>query len=265
MPELPDVEIFRRYVDSTSLHREIQNLNIYDNSMLGDISGRSIQMRLKGRKLESTLRHGKYLFIKTNKGEWLVLHFGMTGYLNYAKNGSKPSDHLKLLIEFNNGYHLAYYCQRKLGLIDLIESTGDFINEKELGIDPYSEKFDFNTYRKMAGNSRGTIKYFLMDQSIMAGIGNIYSDEILFHAGIRPKSKSNKLDDHANELIFENMNEVFSTAIKNKAKPDSMPDSYLITHRNPGEKCPVCDGKIKKEKVSGRSSYYCPQHQKLII
>lgn len=263
MPELPDVEIFRNYLNSTSLHQKIKNADIREKDMLGEVSSRSLQMRLKGRQFESALRHGKYLFTKTDKAEWLILHFGMTGFLKYYKNPDEAPEHIRLRIDFVNDYHLAYDCQRKLGYIDLVPDIQSFIQKKELGIDPYREKLDFEQFKELLKEKRSTIKSAFMDQSLMAGIGNIYSDEIFFQAKIHPGSKADKLGDKELKTVYEKMKQVLQIAIDKEVNPEHFPDFFLLPYRKPGEKCPVCSGIINKKKISGRSSYFCPKHQKL--
>jgi formamidopyrimidine-DNA glycosylase len=264
MPELPDVEVFRQYMNSTALHQKIANVAVKDESLLGEASSRLLQMRLKGREFESTLRHGKYLFAKTDHEEWLVLHFGMTGFLKYFKNSEEAPEHIRMQIDFKNDYHLAYDCQRKLGLIDLTEDYKEFIKQKELGIDPFREELDFTLFKEMMQGRRGSVKSSLMNQQLMAGVGNVYSDEILFHAKIHPESTVKGLSEEQLKTIFMKMKEVLETAIDKNVEPGEFPESFLLTHRGPGEKCPLCGGKIEKSTVSGRSSYYCPDHQKLV-
>jgi len=264
MPELPDVEVFRRYMNATSLHQKIANVSVKDKSLLGNVKLRSLQTKLKNTRLQSTARHGKYLFAETDEGDSLVLHFGMTGFLKYFKNEDEAPEHVRLLLEFRNGYHLAYDCQRKLGLIDMTDDYHRFVKQKELGKDPMREDFDFSAFKDLMQGKRGSIKSALMNQQLLAGIGNVYSDEILFHAKIHPESSASELNDEQLHSIFKAMKKVLETAIDKKVNPDDFPKSYLLPHRQPGESCPLCDGKIQKATISGRSGYFCPEHQKLI-
>lgn len=264
MPELPDVEVFRRYMNATSLHQKIDRVSVEDPSVLGDVPTRSLQMRLKGRELVSTMRHGKYLFAETDDDEWLVLHFGMTGFLKYYKDTEQAPEHVRMRIAFANGYHLAYDCQRKLGLIDLTKDVGSFIEDKELGSDPYREDFGYDAFRDLLKGRRGSIKSSLMNQQLIAGIGNVYSDEILFQSGIHPASQVTNLRDKQLETIFREMQKVLETAIREKVNPDDFPDSFLLGHREPGADCPKCGGSIEKKTIGGRSGYFCSKHQKLM-
>ena len=106
MPELPDVEVFKQYLDAISLHQEMVKVEVHDGRILKDISVGELKARLKGHTLESTRRHGKYLLVRLEDGNWLVLHFGMTGRLKYFKDMDKDPEYDQLLIGFSNGYHL---------------------------------------------------------------------------------------------------------------------------------------------------------------
>ncbi|MGA1840732.1 MAG: zinc finger domain-containing protein [bacterium] len=101
-----------------------------------------------------------------------------------------------------------------------------------------------------------------MNQRIMAGIGNIYADEILFQAKVHPQTNSGRLDDKMLESVFQQMKRILQTAIEKKANPSKMPHSWLFPRRKDGEECPLCGGDIGKLKVSGRTAYYCPSCQR---
>lgn len=261
MPELPDVEVFGQYFDATSLHQEIAEVEVHSRQVLEDVSAQELETALRGRTFESTRRHGKWLFVELDDGNWLVLHFGMTGFLKYFKDEGNEPAHSRLLIQFSNGYHLAYDSQRKLGEIDLIEDVEHFISEHDLGPDALGLKLD--EFREILADRRGMIKSALMDQSLMAGIGNVYSDEILFQAGIHPRATVSQLDEGTLETLFRRMKQVLHTAIECRADPAQFPDSYITLHRHRDGKCPKCGGEIEQVKVSGRTAYSCPECQKL--
>jgi formamidopyrimidine-DNA glycosylase len=140
---------------------------------------------LTGQSFETTRRHGKYLFVGLDDGNWLVLHFGMTGNLTYFKDPADDPAYDRLLITFANGYHLAYESQRKLGEVEVVAGVEAFVEEKGLGPDVFVPEFDLATFKEKLSGRRGMIKSALMDQQLMAGIGNVYSDEILFQVCIR--------------------------------------------------------------------------------
>ena len=263
MPELPDVEMFRRYLESTSLHQEITRVDVPGHDLLEGVSASRLKKSLQGSRFADTRRHGKHLFAGLETGRWLVLHFGMTGFLAYFKNEDSRPSHTRLLIRFSNGYALAYDCQRKLGKIALTEDPDRYVRQEELGPDPLGEGFDLEAFRSAMAGSRATIKSALMDQKRMAGIGNIYSDEILFQAGIRPDSKADSLSDDDMKTVYEVMVEsVLPAAIEAGARPDRFPSSFVIPHRRGDGTCPKCGKPLEKRKISGRTSYFCPRDQR---
>lgn len=260
MPELPDVETFRKYLAVTSLHKKIVKVHIPGKELLAGISSTTLRRHLKGRKLVDTSRHGKHLFAGTDAGEWLMLHFGMTGKLKYyGKDDSKPS-HTRLLLDFENDYHLAYDNQRKLGSIGLVKDIEGFVRRRELGEDAL--EVDLETFREIYDSKRGSVKSALMDQKTMAGVGNIYADEILFQAKIDPEKSLEELDRNDIGRLFRNMKKVLKKAIDCRADPECLPSSYIIPHRQKDGNCPRCGNKLQRVKVSGRTTYFCPGRQK---
>jgi formamidopyrimidine-DNA glycosylase len=259
MPELPDVEVFKRYMDATSLHQKIRFVGVRNEKILGDFSARTLQSTLKGRTFESTRRHGKNLFVGLDGGGWLLMHFGMTGRLKYFKDMDQDPPHDRFLISFENRYHLAFDCQRMFGKVDLIEDLEEFVREKKLGPDPL--ELNSSSFRERFEGRKGSVKSALMNQQVVAGVGNIYSDEILFQAHLYPGTRIERLDDAALEKLFQETRRVLKTAIERGANPQMIPDHFLLSHRREGEKCPRGNGEIRKIKAAGRTAYYCPACQ----
>jgi formamidopyrimidine-DNA glycosylase len=261
MPELPDVEVFKQYLDATSLHKKIESVQITDERVLESLSKNKLTRALKGKTFRSARRHGKYLFVELDGGGlWLVLHFGMTGFLKYFKDTDNKSSHPRILIQFTNGYHLSYDCQRMLGEVNVTDDVEKFLRTRDLGMDALD--VDLETFKDLLGKTRGAVKSALMNQKLLAGIGNVYSDEILFQAGVHPKTQANKLDEKQLEKIFDDMQKVLETAIDCGADPEKMPEFYILPERRKKGKCPRCSGEIVKEKVSGRTAYFCPKCQR---
>ncbi len=257
MPELPDVEVFKRYVNSTSLHQKIESVEVRNDKVLGGVSTRKLQSALEGRRFESTRRHGKNLFVGLDDGGgWLLMHFGMTGRPKYFKDMYQDPPHDRFLISFENQYHLAFDCQRMFGKVDLIEDLEEFIRKKKLG--PDLLELDYVSFRRRFEGRKGAVKSALMNQQVVAGVGNIYSDEILFQARVHPGTGVDRLDDAALEKLFQETRRVLKTAIERGADPQKLPDSFLLSHRREKEKCPRSNGEIRKIKAAGRSAYYCP-------
>lgn len=261
MPELPDVEVYKTYLNSTSLHQKIEQLEVHNKKVLGNISPEQLQAQLKGQEFKSTSRRGKYLGVEITDGHWLILHFGMTGSLQYFKNLEQMPPHPRVLVDFDNGFHLAYDSQRMIGRIELVEDWDDFVKAQNLGIDPLDPDFDYSNFNQLLEGKSGYIKSALMSQDILAGLGKVYSDEILFQAGIHPKTKVNRLDEASFKALFESIQEVLQEAIASQADPQQFPDSYLLSHRHKDGECPHCGEVLQTIKVSGRTTYYCPNRQ----
>jgi len=260
MPELPDLEVFRRYFDSTALHQKIREVRILEDRLLEDIAPSRFRKRITEKSFESTHRHGKYLFAVLDDGSAVLLHFGMTGFLSYYKESTDESRHPRVIFDFDNGYHLAYDNQRMLGEVEIIEDAGDYLRRQGLGEDALD--LTSSRFKSLVSGRRGSVKTTLMNQSFIAGIGNIYSDEILFQSGIHPKTKVQDLEENQIRTLFRQIQKVLTTAIDKKADPNEFPDDFLIPHRGEDDICPKCGGRIEKIKINNRGAYLCPKCQK---
>ncbi len=259
MPELPDVETFRKYVHATSLHKTIKQIKITNTKILKHISKKKLSSQLTGKQFTETKRHGKHLFIHCTNEDWLMMHFGMTGKLQYYKDKDEQPAHARLICTFDNGYNLAYDCQRLLGNITLTSDIDTYLQRKELGTDAL--KISWIEFNKRYQKKRGSIKSALMDQNTIAGVGNIYSDEILFQAGIHPKHPTQQLTEEQRKKIYSKMKYVLDTAIDAQADPSQFPDTFIIPHRRTDRICPKGSEQLQDIKVSGRTAYFCPKHQ----
>ncbi len=262
MPELPDVEVFKRYLDATGLHKTISTVQAPESRVLKGVTEKRLKTVLKGTELSSTKRHGKHLLVSIkNADHLLALHFGMTGFLKYYKDPDDDPGHVRLRLDFDNGYHLAFDCQRMLGAVKLITDEDSFLKDKGLGPDALDERLDFDTFKDRITGKKGAVKSTLMNQKFIAGIGNVYSDEILFQARIDPNRKVDTLSEDELKTVFQKIRTVLETAINHQADPSKFPKTYITGHRKSGEPCPGCKGTVKKETIGGRSSYYCPSCQ----
>ena len=257
MPELPDVEVFRQYAEEHALNQKIRNVEYFDSRIL-KTSKKKITGSLEGQRFTKAKRRGKYLFLKSGD-RWLVMHFGMTGHLEYFGNDDGKPEYAQLIIDFENKHNLAYISKRKLGKIDIAEDIDDFAGKHEIGIDVFDAGLE--AFLDAMHGKRGNIKAALMDQSHVSGLGNIYADEVLYQEKIHPESKIQNLDDKQMKSIYSTIRRVLRTAIHHEADPDHLPRHYLLPHRSEGEKCPDCGGTIKKMTVNGRSTYFCPSCQ----
>lgn len=260
MPELPDVENLKRYLDATALHKEIRGIVVRQKRVLKGVSSHRLKRALTGQSFISSERHGKHLFLCLQNGRALGMHFGMSGGLKYFQDEADDPKHDRMRLSFSNGFHLAYVSQRMLGKIRLLDSVEDFIGREQLGPDALA--VDFASFDGMLADGRGVIKSLLMNQKRIAGIGNIYSDEILFQAGIHPRARTADLNHERRKSLFRKMREVLRTGIKRHADPGKMPRTYLLSRRTEGRGCSRCSGSIKKTNISGSTAYYCPSCQR---
>jgi formamidopyrimidine-DNA glycosylase len=190
------------------------------------------------------------------------LHFGMTGDLLYYKQDtSKPKVYI-LLIKFENGNNLLFSDWRKFGMIALTESPYDFMAKRKYGKDALLitlEEF-IDTFKKL----KTSIKTALIDQHHVAGVGNEFSDEILFQATIHPESKANKLRYEILEEIYNQMQKILKEAVFQNADRKKLKHYFFLGNRKEGLTCPRCGGETSIKTIGGRSSYFCPTCQKLI-
>lgn len=260
MPELPDVEVYKRQFDRLALRHRIADAAVGSERILEQLSGRGLVSHLRGHRFERSRRHGKYLFGGLDDHAWIVFHFGMSG--RFESFRGQPPKGTQLVLDFDEGTHLALVMPRKLGRLGLTVDPDEYIASKELGIDALDRKLTFDRFRILAREHSGMVKCWLMDQSIMAGVGNIYADEILFQAGLVPQRKLEELDDSALKQLYSTMHEVLATAIRHSADPANMPDAFLLPRRKEGAPCPRCGGTVARAAACGRTAYYCPNCQK---
>ncbi|MEX2494828.1 MAG: DNA-formamidopyrimidine glycosylase family protein [Woeseia sp.] len=263
MPELPDVENYCRYLQRHGLHKRIEGVTVDAPRILKGISGPGLERALKGHTLERARRHGKHLLAAIDDGHWLAFHFGMTGRLQHFNKDEDDPPYDRLRFDFAGDEHLAYVNKRMLGRVELVEDADDFIRSKKLG--PDAASVDEPTYRDRLRAKRGAIKAALMDQSLFAGIGNVYSDEILYHAKIHPRTNIAALDDSTVKQLYRATRRVLDMAVKRGAGTEDVarrvPKTWLLPHRKRGAPCPRCGGKIATLKVQGRTAYLCPSCQ----
>ena len=261
MPELPDVETFKRYLDATSLHQRIDDVDVRNAYVLKGVSGRELARRLKGRRFESSRRHGKHLFVRAEEELWLRLHFGMTGSLQYFKDERNAPQHARVVFVFEKNHRLAFDDQRKFGQIGLLKDVSEFLKKRSLG--PDALEIDLSEFQKLLRKRRGAVKSILMNQRLIAGVGNIYADEILFRARMHPATETSGLGDKALAKLFRAMRYILKEAIAAKAD-DRMPKSWLLRHRGKGGKCPRCGRELKSAKIGGRTAWFCAHCQKRV-
>ena len=265
MPELPDVELYRRYLDEHALRQEIAAVVVNDARILGGLPADAFVARLTGNRFENSRRHGKHLLVRLRSDGWLTLHFGMTGSLVYFGEGSDDPPYDRVRFDFEGDRHLAYVNRRMLGRVGLANDADEFIRAEELGPDALDPAFDLEAFNRAIEGRRRDVKSVLMDQTLIAGIGNIYADEILFQSCLHPKTAVTSLSSRQLDALFRQIKGVLATAIECGAGAEQflerLPADYLLPHRDKGGKCPRCDAAIATLKGGGRTAYYCPRCQ----
>ncbi len=257
MPELPEVSYSKKYADATVLHKKIKEL-LFKEDLILKASQKKFKEALVHHKFERTLRHGKYLFLEINVGQCLVLHFGMTGHLEYMNQGEAPK-YAYFTVIFSDGSALYFSCPRKLARVYLAESVDQFIKEHNIGPDALA--LSLKDFEEIIKDRRGSIKGLLMNQRAIAGIGNLYSDEILFQSGIHPKTTPSVLSEKEIETVYKQLGKVLKRVTTSRIQDTALPSGYLTNNRKKGGDCPGCKGKLNMLKVAGRSSYFCPECQ----
>jgi len=263
MPELPEVEKYKQYVDYYALNQKIRTVTIKNTKILQNTSKHKIESIIPDQQFIETKRIGKYLFLRLSDDIWLVIHFGMTGNIYYFKNLKQEPTHSRLLIRFTNNNYLSYDCQRLFGFVRLIKNLNKYKSQIQLGSDALviSKK----EFLQKIDNRTAKIKSVLMNQHVLSGIGNIYADEICFQTRIHPAQPINKISIKKIDELYNAISTVLNTAIYFQADFSKYPKEYIIPHRKKNGICPLNKKHdLKTTKISGRTTYYCPIHQKKI-
>src|SRR6266513_832062 len=221
MPELPDVETFKRYLDATSLHQPIKGVDVRSAYVLKGVSERELGRQVKGRSFESSCRHGKHLFVRTDRDLWLRLHFGMTGSLEYLKGQGRAPKDTRVIFCFANHSRLAYRDQRKFGEIGLLRDVDEFLRKRALG--PDALEINLSQFKGIFKKHGAAVKTILLNQKLIAGIGNMYADEILFRTRIHPATQVSAFKATTVAKIFRATRDILRKAIDAKADTDMMP------------------------------------------
>lgn len=268
MPELPDVEVFKHRL-TDALDKRIDTVAVQNRRVLAGLSPGRLQADLAGHRFRATRRHGKYLFAQIDAGPWLAMHFGMTGEIKYFTGDDPAPDFDRLRIDFVNGAHLAYYDQRLLGRLRLIDDPDRFIADKPLGPDALDPDFDYHAFHAAIGGARGGIKAVLMDQAVIAGIGNAYSDEILHRARLSPVKLTSRLSDDEIARVHVATHTVLHEwtdrlrAERGVGFPEKVTAfrEEMAVHGKFGQPCPVCGTAVQRIRYADNETNYCPRCQ----
>lgn len=279
MPELPEVETIRRQLAPVVEGLRISAAEVVDAKWAVGIAPAELEGSLRGRRIEALGRRGKYFVTRLDDSTALVMHLRMTGNLLYIpQDAEPPQKHVRgqLWLETPRGAErgrLTFTDPRRFGTAELIAgdaALSDYF-DRRLGPEPFDPEFD-GKYLKASTRSRKTpIKAVLLDQSVVAGVGNIYADEALFRAGIAPQRRAARVTLVEARLLAETVREALTAGIDAKgASIDDFRDAYgvkgsfqdqFLVHRREGLPCPTCGGAVRKIRCAGRGTYLCPHCQ----
>ena len=260
MPELPEVNTFQQYFDKSSLKQKIHEVQVHDGKIIRNVDEDTFIEKLTNRTFVSSYRRGKYLFGKLDDGNHVLLHFGMTGDLKYYEDEMDRPKHERFVFIFKNGYRLGFDCPRKFARILYLEDLEKYIEDVGLGEDALVISLE-DFLKKMEGR-KTTIKGFLLNQKIIAGVGNLYADEICYQTKIHPASKVNALKPRHKKAIYNAMNDILTIAIHRAANYKDDSDNSFFQWRVEGKKAPKGKGIVKVSKVAGRTTYHFEHYQK---
>ncbi|RPF34686.1 Fpg/Nei family DNA glycosylase [Streptomyces sp. TLI_185] len=258
MPELPDVEGFRRVFESCAKGRVIRQVDVRDAGVLHGVSARRLREALEGRRFTGAERHGKWLLARTG-GPTLVLHFGMTGLLVCTRSDEEAAPHDRVVFVVGADRQLRYRDQRKL--------QGLWLAEDEPAVErllarqgPDALAMDRERFGAALCARRGTIKTVLTNQSVVAGLGNLLADEILWRARVRPSAHANELTEADCRRLYTQMRRTLRSAVPTGRVPPR--DSWLTGHRDtPSPHCPRCGEPLRRSRLGGRTTVWCAKCQ----
>jgi formamidopyrimidine-DNA glycosylase len=288
MPELPEVETIRRDLAKRILNKEIKSVEALDKK-LG--KAESFARILIGNEVFRADRVGKLLIFHLKSGSFLLIHLKMTGQLIFRSGekifagghslsgkslieevgGVLPNKHTRFIVSFAGGHKLFFNDLRRFGYVKIVD-RGELEKIKGgYGIEPLSKAFTPDNLKNVLSGKRN-IKAVLLDQTKISGIGNIYADEILFAARVRPSRRADSLKPAELKNIFSAAARIIKKAIEQRGTTfsDYVDSSgrhgnfirFLKVYGRKGEKCQVCSGAVKVLKIAGRSTHFCPKCQK---
>ncbi|MFF4152811.1 Fpg/Nei family DNA glycosylase [Streptomyces sp. NPDC001651] len=254
MPELPDVEGFRGVLRSCAQGRTVRRIEVRDAGVLHGVSARRLREALEGRRITRAERHGKWLLARTG-GPTLALHFGMTGSLVCAGPDDPVAPHDRVLFTLSGDRRLRYRDQRKLQGLWLAEDAAA-VARLLAGQGPDALDVDRERFDEALRGRRGAVKGVLLDQSAVAGLGNLLADEILWRARLSPARRASDLTDADRRGLYRQMRRTLRSAVPTGRVPPR--PSWLTGRRDtPDPHCPRCHAPLRRTRVAGRTTVWC--------
>jgi len=274
MPELPEVETIKRDLEDKVRGKRVKRVIIKNEKCIKEPASKEFIRKVEGKRFEKIRRRGKFLLIGLDSLDTLVIHLKLTGQLIYSKEG-EMIDYTRLIFVFHDRSQLSFADVRGFGSIWLIpdEDFDRIPSLGSLGLEPLEDVFSLERFRDiLRKKKRGKIKPLLMDQSLIAGIGNVYSQEALFLAGIHPERNPSELLDEEIRSLYNSLRKVLQEAIRYRGSSvDNYVDlegkkgsyeQHLNVYGREGQSCPRCGAKIRRITLAGRGTYFCPNCQK---
>ena len=273
MPELPEVEVVRRDLEREIVGKRVKSVEVDGmRSVRRHHNRKQFINRLEGMKFTGVERRGKYLLCRLEGGDVLVIHLGMSGQLLRTKTAREAkAKHTHVIITFSQGGQLRFIDPRTFGemFVTEVDSLSRVSELSHLGIDPHENAMSWETFGSLISQRHAKLKALLMDQKFLAGIGNIYSDEILWGAGLKWDRMSDSLSAQEVRRLYRAMVETLQDAVKYRGS--SLADQqyvdlygkigeYQLHHKvyaRDGETCRRCRHAIVRERFGGRSTFYC--------
>lgn len=269
MPELPEVETVRRVLHDSLLNKRISNIDILYSPIIENDDS-TFKENIIGKEIIDIKRYGKYLIFCLNKG-YILSHLRMEGKYYYLNEKLENLAHIHVIYHFSDGTYLYYKDVRKFGRMEYIED--DIYHSKSLskmGPDLILSDIDINSIYQKIHKSDKEIKSLLLDQTIVAGLGNIYVDEVLFKAKISPLKKGKEITRKKTSQLILASKEILSNAIIHKGTTiksytsslgvEGNYQNFLQVHTK--NICPNCKIALNRVKIKGRMTYYCKECQR---
>jgi formamidopyrimidine-DNA glycosylase len=274
MPELPEVETVRRFLRRRLEKRRIDGVRVLEPRLRERVDAARLAARVPGRRIVRVARRAKYLLVGLDDGATIIIHLGMTGRLSLGPAGAAGGPHLHVAIRLEDGIELRFHDPRRFGLVAVIDA-GELDRDARLarlGIEPLSRACTAGRLRELAQGLRRPIKSFLMDAERVAGVGNIYANEALFLAGLRPQRAAGRVSAAGWKRLTGSLKRVLRDAIRQGGTTlrdfrDVNGDAgrfqvRLRVYDRAGEKCLRCGARVRRAVLAGRSTFYCPRCQR---
>ena len=274
MPELPEVETVRRAIAPVLVGGTIEEARIDDPRLVRPFDPLLVARELQGERIARVQRRGKYLVVRFESGRVLLIHLRMTGSLRHAPRGRLPeSVHTRAVLRLDNGSDVAYRDVRRFGTWELLErgEVGPYLAQR-LGPEPLGSLTAERLGARLA-DRRAPLKSALLDQRTLAGLGNIYVDEALWHSGLHPLREAGSLDrtslarlHRAVRMVLRRAIERQGSTLRDYARPGGEAGEMqeeLRAYGRSGEPCSRCRTPFERIVVGGRSTTFCPRCQRL--